>query len=57
MKFIGMIVIGIIGLILGEAISNALKKDNSYKGDDSSMTWIIKIIVAGILMAIVYESC
>lgn len=57
MKYIGMILIGILGFIIGEGISRAIRKDTTTKGDDSTLTWILKIVCAVILMAIVYESC
>ena len=52
-----MFLIGILGFIIGEAISRALRKDTTTKGDDSSLTWILKIVCALILMAIVYNGC
>lgn len=57
MKFIGMIVIGILGFIIGEGISKAIRKDTTTKNDDSTLTWVLKIGCAAVLMAIVYESC
>jgi len=57
MKYIGMIIAGIIGFIIAEAISRAFRKDASTQGDDSGFTWIIKLIVASVLMAIIYQAC
>lgn len=57
MKYIGMIIVGIIGFIIGEGISRAMRKDTTTGGDDSALTWILKGICALILMGIVYESC
>ena len=57
MVFIGMLIAGIIGFVIGEGISRAIRKDPTTRGDESSMTWVIKIIVAGILMVLVYAGC
>lgn len=57
MKYIGMLVVGIIGFIIGEGISRAIRKDSTTQGDNLTITWTFKIIVALILMGIVYENC
>ncbi len=57
MKFIGMFLIAILGFIIGETISRMIRNDPSTSGDNSGLTWFIKLVVAGILVSIVYESC
>ncbi|MCE2681532.1 MAG: hypothetical protein ACK49D_10170 [Flavobacteriia bacterium] len=57
MIYIGMFVVGLIGFILGEAVSAALRNDESGRQDDSGMTWIFKIVFALVFMGILLKSC
>jgi len=57
MIYIGMFVVGLIGFILGEAVSAALRNDESGRQDDSGMTWIFKIVFALVFMGILLKYC
>ena len=57
MVYLGMILIGIVGFILGEGISAAIRNDPSGKDNNSGLTWFFKIGIAGALMLIVMKSC
>jgi hypothetical protein len=57
MIYIGMFVVGLIGFILGEAISAAIRNDPSGREDNSGLTWFLKAGIAFILMVIVFKSC
>jgi hypothetical protein len=57
MIFIGMFVVGILGFIMGEAVSAAMRNDESGRQDDSGLTWVLKIIFALVFMGIVLKSC
>ena len=57
MIYIGMLLVGLIGFILGEAVSAALRNDESGRQDDSGMTWIFKIVFALVFMGILLKSC
>lgn len=57
MIYVGMIMVGIIGFILGEGISAAIRNDPSGKENNSGLTWFLKIGVALLLMLIVLKSC
>ncbi len=57
MVFFGMIIVGIVGFILGEGVSAAIRNDESGRDDNSSLTWILKFGIAFILMGIVFKSC
>ncbi len=52
-----MFVVGLLGFILGEAISAAIRNDPSGREDNSGLTWFLKAGIAFILMAIVFKSC
>lgn len=57
MIYLGLLIVGIVGFILGEGISAAIRNDASGREDNSGLTWILKIVIAFILMAIVFKSC
>jgi hypothetical protein len=55
--FIGMFVVGILGFILGEAVSASMRNDESGRQDDTGLTWVLKIVFALLFMGIVLKSC
>ena len=57
MIYIGMLVVGLIGFILGEAVSAALRNDESGRQDDSGLTWVFKIVFALVFMGVLLKSC
>jgi hypothetical protein len=57
MVYIGMIIVGIIGFILGEGFSAYFRNDESGREDNSALTWILKIGISFTLMIIVLKSC
>jgi len=52
-----MVIVGILGFIIGEGISRAIRKDTTRKRDDTTLTWVFKVICAFSLMALVFEKC
>jgi hypothetical protein len=57
MVYLGMIAVGIIGFIIGEGISAAMRNDASGREDNSALTWILKLGIAFALMMVVLKSC
>ena len=57
MKFILAFIAAIVGFFVGEVISRMFRSDHSTSGDSTTFTWVIKLVCAGILVAIVYNSC
>lgn len=57
MKFILSFIAAIVGFIIGEAISRMIRNDPTTSGDGSGLTWFLKIVCAGLLIAVVYNSC
>jgi hypothetical protein len=57
MVYLGMIAVGILGFIIGEGISAAMRNDTSGREDNSGLTWILKLGIAFVLMGIVFKSC
>lgn len=57
MKFILAFIAALVGLFIGEVISRIYRNDRSTSGDSTTFTWVIKLICAGIFVAIVYNSC
>ncbi len=57
MVYIGMILVGILGFILGEGFSAYFRNDESGREDNSALTWILKIGIALTLMFLVLKSC
>jgi len=52
-----MFVVGILGFILGEAVSASMRNDESGRQDDTGLTWVLKIVFALLFMGIVLKSC
>ena len=52
-----MIAVGLIGFILGEAISSLIRNDASGRDDNSGLTWVLKLVIAFVFMGIVFKSC
>jgi hypothetical protein len=57
MVYIGMMLVGILGFILGEGFSAYFRNDESGREDNSVLTWVLKIGFAFTLMIIVLKSC
>ena len=52
-----MFIVGILGFIIGEGISGAIRRDTTSKGDDLGLTWVLKVFFAFLLMGLVYAAC
>jgi hypothetical protein len=57
MVYVGMVVVGLFGFMLGEAISSLIRNDASGRENNSGLTWGLKLVVAFVLMGIVFKSC
>ena len=59
MKFVLSLIVGILGFIIGEGISRAIRKDTSSHGDGNEfiITWVLKIGCAFLLIMLVQKGC